>query len=674
MDDTADWQANSDDSARADRPKRHVQAWARDSSTGEPVYIRELGPQRLASKCGCECQSCDLPLTAVNAAKSEYINRPHFRHPTGAEKSECLFLAARLAALQLLRDQGVFELPARKVLGKFVGLSGMQHEVWFEHPAERLKIRDFDFRDKAWALITFDDGRQLRFQLIGSSSIDKDGQVIPSISLDLNDAELAGLSLKELRKRVTLLPDFLCWHSHWKDSELQTQANEAASAKAFDLLDTEGEYSHDLSGIDQNCRRESLLHLEVKKILSQACHIRVPEIQCYELRTADDGYEIEKSIDFPSVTIPLTDVVLEKRFGRLIPDVTARTTKEHGRVLLIEVTVTNTIDRARQGQIRANNTPTIEIDLSRVGGLISRSELKELVISDIECKRWLCHPMADLCQQELESAANAELLERNLAIRDQEEERLSILKISVFTIAKEYLHAIERHEAAARLGRIEDFDEISQLLAAITFHAKKLAIHGFPEANEHELFGSRSQIIPTILAIKYGGGVGYELVSTMGTMNAIKQSQVHNRKLHTIYLIAFSVYQKLEALNPPDWYQTWLDEIKESIHAGEKTYVRLRKYDQLLSLLFPEMAMRLSKTFGTEDYAPSPKTRSSRQRMKRRYSEGNDSPFESLNLSDSKDSYLLKGPELEQWKKNNPTAARNFFGNTGEKKDDEKST
>lgn len=136
----------------------------------------------------------------------------------------------------------------------------------------------------------------------------------------------------------------------------------------------------------------------MKKILAEARHIRAPEIQCYALRTADDGYDIEKSVDFPVATIPLMDVAVEKRFGRLIPDVMAKTTKEHGQILLIEITVTNAVDRERLEKIRANNVPTIEIDLSRVGGLMSRAELKKFVISDVECKRWLCHPKADLCQ------------------------------------------------------------------------------------------------------------------------------------------------------------------------------------------------------------------------------------------------------------------------------------
>lgn len=607
MNHTANWQLSTGTPTGTDRTQSPVQAWARDSLTGEPVYIMELGEQRRGGKCGCECQSCDLPLTAVNAAKSEYIKRPHFRHPTGAEKSECMFLAARMAALQLLRGQGIFELPARRISGKVLGLSGTQHEVWIEHPAECIKIRDFDFRDKASALITFDDGRQLRFQLIGSGSRAEDGQVIPSVFLDLKDADLAGLSPEDLRKRTTLVPDGLCWQSHWRDAELQSQANEAALAKAVDLMDIEGEYQVELDGVEQKFRRETLLHLEVKKILSEARQIRVPDIRCYVLRTDDDGRDIEKSVDFPSLMIPLIDVVLERRFGRLIPDVTARTSQEHGGVLLIEVTVTNTIHRQRQERIQGGNVPALEIDLSRTGGMISRSELRDLVIESIEIKRWLCHPNADLCQQELEAAAEAQLEERNWAIQDREAARQLILNTPIEKIAKDFLDAIYLYQTHARNGTASDFEEISRLLRDVSEQAERLAVHGFHEAKDADLFGSRSQIVSRILSIKNGGGVGYELDSTMGVMNAIKQAQVQNRKHHTIYLIAEAVFRNENAPANPTWYLDWVEEVKRSIEAGDQMYVRTRRYDQFLSLLFPEMRDGLKKSFGTKDYVPKRK-------------------------------------------------------------------
>ena len=162
-----------------------VMAWARDIKTGEPVYILELDVTRTGSNCDCECPSCNLPLTAVNAAKSEYIKRPHFRHPDGAEKSDCMYLSARLAALQLLRDQGFILLPKRQQSGNSVGLSGTQYEAWVDHPAKRVAIRNFDFSDKASAVLTLDDGRRLRFTLFGDGASTTDsGDLIANIRLN----------------------------------------------------------------------------------------------------------------------------------------------------------------------------------------------------------------------------------------------------------------------------------------------------------------------------------------------------------------------------------------------------------------------------------------------------------------------------------------------------------
>lgn len=612
MDHGQNWQITEKIRVESARKQSHVQAWARDSLTGEPVYILQLGRDRKGKKSRCECQSCDLPLLAVNAGKTEYINRPHFRHPNGAEKTECLYLAARLAALELLRTHGVFELPARRVLGRVTGLSGMLHEVWVEYPAERIKIRNFDFQDKASAVITLDDGRQLRFQLIGSGSLSDDGQVIPSVYLDLKDAAFAGMSPEELCQRTTLVPEGLCWHSHWNDADLQRQANDAAQARAVDFVDVEGEYLQELESIEPKFRRETLLHLVVKKILSEAKQIYVPEIRCFISRTAEDGYELEKTFNFPSQMILLADVALEKRFGNLIPDVTAKTALDDGGLLLIEVTVTNTITAERLEQIRNGKVPALEIDLSSFGGLISRSVLRDLVIEDLRAKRWLCHPKSDLIWQEMTEAIDAELKERNDGIQRKEEAQQLALqlvrKTSVDDVAKDYLNAIylyERH----RNSRVSSEDKIASLYGNITIQAKRLEHHGFGAAMDDELFGSRAKIIPRILAIKNGGGVGYELDSTMGIMNAIKQTQSHNRTFHTLYLIAEAVYRKTRDFTNPDaWYLAWIAEIKRSIHSGEKMYVRTRRYDSLLSLLFPEMRVRLEASFGTENHVPNRKT------------------------------------------------------------------
>jgi hypothetical protein len=85
--------------AQAETVRDLIMAWARDQDTGEPVYIMELSADRRGMRSRCVCPSCLGPLTAVNAAKSQFIKRPHFRHPPGTEKHSCSIVAARIALL-----------------------------------------------------------------------------------------------------------------------------------------------------------------------------------------------------------------------------------------------------------------------------------------------------------------------------------------------------------------------------------------------------------------------------------------------------------------------------------------------------------------------------------------------------------------------------------------------
>jgi hypothetical protein len=144
-----------------------VMAWARDIETGEPRYIGEIDADHRGGKCGCECPSCRLALIAVNAAKDKVIKRPHFRHPEGAQRDECAILAARAAAMRLLAEEGVIELPRRRMSATAEGLSGAIHEAWVEAPAQRVRVASIDFRDRAYAMLTLDDGRKLRVALTG---------------------------------------------------------------------------------------------------------------------------------------------------------------------------------------------------------------------------------------------------------------------------------------------------------------------------------------------------------------------------------------------------------------------------------------------------------------------------------------------------------------------------
>lgn len=586
-------------------------AWARDIETGEPVYVMELDESRTGSHCGCECPSCNLALIAINAAKKEYQRRPHFRHPVGAEKADCMYLSARLAALQLLRDQGFIQLPRHQHSGVVIGLSGTQHEAWVELPPERVRIRDFNFRDKAAAILTLEDGRQLRFQLMGTGATAiSDGSLIATILLDIKDASVAAMSLEELRSRISLVPDAICWLKHWQDDELKSQVDSEARKLADDFMDLADTHEVDLRGVDKQFRRETLLHLEVKKILAESLVLNVPELTSDAKGIAENGQVIERHWSRPSEIIDILEVKLEKQFGSLIPDVMAVTRSHHGGILMIEVTVTNHINDERLVKIQKKNIPTLEIDLSFSGGLVSRNELKELVVHGLELKRWLHHPELELQTQIIEDEVAAQVIEINEAEHEKQEYRKFVLTTPLTEIAQDFLEAVVFSLDDEHAANTDDSTQVSIERAKryVSVEAEKLSIHGYPEACEKNLTANRKGIIPRILSIKLGKGVGYQLESTLEVMNAIRQSSLLNRSNHSLYLIAEKVYRPAQAPAQPQWYANWVNEVKESIGRNEEVYIRDGRYDRLLTLLFPEMAAGLKNGYGsTRGFRKKPK-------------------------------------------------------------------
>ena len=600
---SAKWVINSNGPASGNTPAESlVMAWARDISTGEPVYVMELDKAHRGALCGCECLSCQLPLTAVNVAKTEYVRRPHFRHPHGAEKNECMYLSARLAALQLLKEQGFLLLPRRQISGRIEGISGTEHKAWAEQPAERVRIRNFDFQDRIAAVLTLDDGRQLRVQLIGTAaSLDSDGFPIPTILLDVNDPTVASMSPEALRVRIKLAADNVCWLSHWNDQVLQRQAEEEARLLADDLMDLTSAYSGILDGIDAKFRRETVLHLEVKMILAESKEIRVPALQAKALKISATGESVTRYWEQPSLVVPLLDVQLEQSFGRVIPDVAATVPAEHGNIMMIEVTVTNRIDDERLTRIRQRNVQALEIDLSHSGGMISREELKTWVVHGLNIKRWLHHPSIEMQTASLQSQVEAAVAVMDSAEYDRQKFRSTALGTPLKTIVKDFLDAVADYAQAEAQDGSDDFIEkaLSRAKENLSAEARKLAAHAYPEAEDMLLIGGREGIIARLLSITRGKGVGFQLDSIMEVISDIRQSKRETGSNYSLYLIAEKAYRQADTDTLPDWYKNWTGLIREKIKQRDAVYFRDAKFDRLLSLLFPKMVEGLAHGFGT---------------------------------------------------------------------------
>lgn len=660
-----------------------VMAWARDRATGEPRYILELGHDQRGAKCGCECASCGAPLTAVNATKQEFVRRPHFRHPEGAARTECIVLAARAAVLRQLRDEGWLELPRRRMSGSAIGLSGNTYEAWVEVPAERVRITHVDFRDRAAAVLKLDDGRQLRVLLTGTAGnlapqLDDAGLPVPTIFLAADDLSVAAMDPAEIRNRLSLAPEGIHWCGHWSDLKLQQRADAEAQAlaeKFIDALPNGFELPPDL---DPALRWQTVLHYEVKNILTELFEVMAPAIERTVEVRSPSGRILRETVIQESDAVELTNVRLEHRFGGLVPDITCEGWASGGNFLhpmLIEITVTNHIDEERHRRIQDMGAYALEIDLSRTGGRVTREELRRLVADEVGIKRWLHFPdfesKVTQVRSRLEQEAVDELAALNAAKERAKRRRDAVLATPVAAIAQGYLAEVTTLlETEKQLEGPALLSAGSPIYAArerVADAADKLALHGYPEAGDINLIGAHG-ILARLLSIRSNRGVGYRYDSAMPVLNAIRQARGVERSNHSLFFIAARTYKPPLTPSQQNWFDAWTEEVKASIREGEITYLRDPAYDQLLSILFPEMAPALAKSRGKR--IPSdqgdlkiPRRSATPERRQAGFLE-TQPKAEAMRqrlLDTPPSAFWLKGRDLEAWRRANPEAARGWF-------------
>ncbi|UCV22196.1 hypothetical protein [Ferribacterium limneticum] len=582
-----------------------VLAWARDIETKEPRYIGELRKNQTGQKCGCECYSCNLPLEAVNAGKTEFHIRPHFRHPDGAPKGECLVLAARAAALEMLLKEGELFLPHRRQSKKVEGLSGEYYEAWVDAPREPIRIAEYKIEDRVNALLTLEDGRLLKVCLVGSvEASDEESEyleITPMIRLIVDDPSIAAMSPEELRKRITLIIDDGRWCSHWSDDDLAAQALADAEQKAEDALD----WLNIPEGISNELKRETLLHLKAKEILEQEKQIQLPPLAVSSKRELPMGQVIEKKRSRAEQLVQLAEVRLEQHLGEIKPDVLASTIAVGdwpADTLSIEITVTNTIDEERLERIRQKGIPTLEIDVSRMGGKVTLEEFKNLIVHEVAAKRWLYHPWLETEKRNLDSLVEQEAviaLEKQQRQAEKDRRERELMQLPLTELADRYLKAVETYGNLRVQSEAPDSDKIAlaRSLGQVYEYAKIFGKRGYSEAQDDFLFGDRGNILDRIMSIKQDKCIGYKLNTAWQVINAILQEKQSFAmwQWHSLYLIAIKVYNPTLNAEQTEKYRKWRDRVEASLTEGKLEYRRGERYDRLLCLLFPEMAERINK-------------------------------------------------------------------------------
>ena len=628
-----------------------VMAWAVDQDTGEPRYILQLDAAHRGNKSNCKCPSCDLPLVAVNAAKATFLKRPHFRHPEGAVREHCVIVAARKALEEVFGKQDRIVLPRRRRSKNVEGLSGRYFDAWVDRPAEPVGINECKFQDETRAVLTLDDGRRLLVLLIGRgqvSRIDGEDSLLARIELEVDDPAIAKMSPEEIFQRLELAWTNACWTQHWADGELDRQAEALARQNAVSALDwlDNGDADEEQTPSE---RRETLLHREVKAILEREKRILLPGLFVEARWQRSNGFIDRRTWSTPNVEISLKSVELEVHLGCSVPDVVASWVDDDGwtHSMLIEVTVTNPIGNERIERLSSFGFPVLEIDIGRMGGVVTREEFTSLVVDEVAGKRWLYHPTLIEEEQHLQATMRREAEAADVLMRKRRE----ALDVPAREWAQRLLEAFrQRWDAQLAAGQSAPESDAWQRPHSVVEEAiHALGVYGYAGASSMDQNPLRT-IIARILSIRCGTGVEYKFDNAWAVINAIRCDRgVSALKWHTLYLIAIRTYQPILTNEQAEKVAQWRAGVKSSIESGDTTYVRDTVYDRLIGLLFPEMRTALNNAFGTPlqildtDYDPEITVSATQPPPAHFWTSGD---------------ALLRGRVFDEWARRNPEAAR----------------
>jgi hypothetical protein len=216
--------------------------------------------------------------------------------------------------------------------------------------------------------------------------------------------------------------------------------------------------------------------------------------------------------------------------------------------LLVEVTVTHGIDEEKHQRIRELNLPTLEIDLSQLGGRITLENLRDLIVDQTVGKRWVHHPVFPIKLRQLNAALDKHPVTIRYHERLIELRRPRWLAMPVSHWARRYLDAVTAyHDANVLIRRAQrqyqgdgpkpkllgtESDGWTQIVEA----AEALSAHGLPGAADPIML-DEAGLIARLLSIQRNTGVGYDVSSGYQVLNAIMQSGKDNKRWDTLYAI-----------------------------------------------------------------------------------------------------------------------------------------
>lgn len=581
--------------------------WAELKASGKPIYIGTLAATQNGNACGCRCPSCGEDIQAVNAGKhASHFARPgtrgmFFRHTSGHQRGDCGFLAAKLAALHLLMEQGEVDLPSPRRRHSHLGVSGQVY--WGESEGSRWRgqIQNKVWLDDQSAKITLDDGRVVLVLLRARPEISCDGGIDGIITIEVDDPAVASWGPHQILDRLKLNNGFACWQQHWEDDSLNAVAEHAAKDKAEAALDALPQGLVLPDGLTQFQKSETILHAKVKEILAEAGEFHAPGIVLPVKRLMHDGSKAVTTAEFHSEYLKISDVRLEHWLKGLVPDVTCRAQSSSNPVetfaLLIEVAVTHRVDEAKKKKIRSAGLACVEIDLSWISARSQRitiAQLKSEVIHGLDSKAWIFNPFIN----DRVRAKSAELEMHDLAMRDERQTQTD--RILWLNECREE-HLLELFLRVLR----QSWDGRSGVLKVNEGHliegddiAAQLSLRGFTCAQEQLLVSETGLLshLDELQSCLRGRWFGDRLRS-LRRMDRDPEM----RRFITMGLMMVSANSTRLTAEEKELYETLRQTVAQSVRADNRDYLRPKCYDALIARLFPEIREPLKHPFGTMD-------------------------------------------------------------------------
>lgn len=135
---------------------------------------------------------------------------------------------------------------------------------------------------------------------------------------------------------------------------------------------------------------ESALHLLAKELLAELSTFEIPQYVFDKQRKTRRGKLVRhKVLVAKGGTVVIDQVRVEQRDDGFIPDIVI---ESKGKLLIVEVAVTNKVARRKSRKLRQRNLPAIEIRLEPADSFLQREDLKAKLQAASSCKAWLFHP------------------------------------------------------------------------------------------------------------------------------------------------------------------------------------------------------------------------------------------------------------------------------------------